>query len=116
MVEKSLMPCCQEKPLGSLLVTVPQTDTGGLGENPKARERTLVKEFGKITPYLRKKECPWWSRGLPTEAAGGRRETAGATVYQKHRSLLRRKPMYRGRRLSGAVRLRGEVSASEALN
>ena len=64
------MPCCQEKPLGSLLVTVPQTDTGGQGENPKARERTLVKEFGKITPYLRKKECPGWCDGLPVKLPG----------------------------------------------
>ena len=30
--------------------TVPQTDTGGLGENPKALERTRVKELGKLTP------------------------------------------------------------------
>ena len=32
------------------LVTVPQTDSGGRGEYPKARERTLVKELGKMTP------------------------------------------------------------------
>ena len=32
------------------LVSVPQTDSGGRGENPKARERTLVKELGKMTP------------------------------------------------------------------
>jgi hypothetical protein len=45
------MPCFQEKPLSfRLQVTVPQTDTGGWGENPKALERTLVKELGKITP------------------------------------------------------------------
>jgi hypothetical protein len=31
-------------------VTVPQTDSGGRGEYPKARERTLVKELGKLTP------------------------------------------------------------------
>ena len=31
-------------------VTVPQTDTGGRGENPKALERTLLKELGKMTP------------------------------------------------------------------
>ena len=31
-------------------VTVPQTDTGGQGENPKALERTRVKELGKIAP------------------------------------------------------------------
>src|SRR5262245_14349733 len=30
--------------------TVPQTDTGGRGEDPKALERTLPKELGKITP------------------------------------------------------------------
>ena len=30
--------------------TVPQTDTGGWGEHPKALERTLVKELGKLTP------------------------------------------------------------------
>ena len=31
-------------------VTVPQTDTGGRGEDPKALERTLLKELGKMTP------------------------------------------------------------------
>ena len=30
--------------------TVPKTDTGGRGEYPKALERTLVKELGKIAP------------------------------------------------------------------
>ncbi len=30
--------------------TVPETDTGGRGEDPKALERTRVKELGKITP------------------------------------------------------------------
>ena len=39
---------------------VPQTDTGGPGENPKAFGRTLVKELGKMTPYPRYKGC---SRG-----------------------------------------------------
>ena len=37
--------------------TVPQTNTGGWDEKSKALERTLAKEFGKITPYLRKKGC-----------------------------------------------------------
>ncbi len=32
------------------LVTVPQTDSGGREEYSKARERTLVKELGKMTP------------------------------------------------------------------
>jgi hypothetical protein len=30
--------------------TVPQTDTGGRGEDPKALERTQLKELGKMTP------------------------------------------------------------------
>jgi hypothetical protein len=37
--------------------TVLITDTGGRGEYPQVRERTLVKELGKFTPYVRKKEC-----------------------------------------------------------
>ncbi len=45
------MPGFQEKPLSFRLgVTVPQTDTGGQGENPQALERTLVKELGKMVP------------------------------------------------------------------
>ena len=32
------------------VVTVPQTDTGGRGEDPKALERTHPKELGKMTP------------------------------------------------------------------
>ena len=45
------MPCFQEKPLSSRQhETVPKTDTGGQGENPKALERTRVKELGKIVP------------------------------------------------------------------
>jgi hypothetical protein len=32
------------------LVTVPQTDSGGLVENTEALERTQVKELGKLTP------------------------------------------------------------------
>jgi hypothetical protein len=31
-------------------VPVPQTDTGRRGEYPQARERTLVKELGKLDP------------------------------------------------------------------
>jgi hypothetical protein len=30
--------------------SVPQTDTGGRGENPKALERTMVKELSKFAP------------------------------------------------------------------
>ena len=43
---------CDEK-----LETVPQTDTGRQVENTKALERTLVKELGKIAPYLWNKVC-----------------------------------------------------------
>ena len=32
-----------------------KTDTGRRGEHPKALERTVVKELGKLTPYVRKK-------------------------------------------------------------
>ena len=35
---------------GGGLLTVPQTNTGGWGEYPKALERTLVKELGKLAP------------------------------------------------------------------
>ena len=45
------MPRFQEKPLSFRpCETVPQTDTGGQGENPKALERTRVKELGKMVP------------------------------------------------------------------
>lgn len=45
------MPRFQEKPLSfRSRKTVPQTDTGGQGENPKALERTRVKELGKMVP------------------------------------------------------------------
>ena len=35
---------------GVILITVLQTDTGGQGEKPKALERTVVKELGKLAP------------------------------------------------------------------
>ena len=51
LAPKWLILSFQEKPLSfSWIVTVPQTDTGGQGENPKALERTLEKELGKLTP------------------------------------------------------------------
>src|SRR5438477_774346 len=42
----------QEKPRvkWSHVVPVPQTDSGGRGENPQALERTLAKELGKLPP------------------------------------------------------------------
>ena len=41
---------CPEKPLARGAPTVPQTDTGRRVEDTQARERTLVKELGKLTP------------------------------------------------------------------
>ena len=38
-------------------VPVPQTDTGRQAENSKANGSRVVKELGKLTPYLREKEC-----------------------------------------------------------
>ena len=35
---------------GRVVVSVPQTDTGRRGEYPKALERTLAQELGKMTP------------------------------------------------------------------
>ena len=49
-VEKSMMSRCREKLLVSVYLPVPQTDTGSRGENPKADGRSIVKEFGKMTP------------------------------------------------------------------
>jgi hypothetical protein len=46
-----LSPSGQEKPLSEeVAVPVPQTDTGRQGEHPKAYEKTLVKELGKMMP------------------------------------------------------------------
>src|SRR5699024_7916797 len=54
---ESLISHCREKPLARFMVPVPQTDTGSQDENSKVSERTLVKELGKMTPYLREKGC-----------------------------------------------------------
>ena len=48
-VGKMLNSRWREKLLWSKRVPVPQTDTGGRGENPKTNGRTLVKELGKMT-------------------------------------------------------------------
>ena len=72
-------------------MTVPQTDTGRQVENTKALKRTVVKELSKLAPQLRKKVCPH----VRVTAEEGRSDQGEATVYQKHRSLQRRKPMYR---------------------
>ena len=45
-----LRPSCQEKLLASYAANRIKTDTGGMVEDTKARERTLVKELGNLTP------------------------------------------------------------------
>ena len=54
---KSKRIAATKSPLGTTCRPVPQSDTGVPGENPKAFGRTLVKELGKMTPYLRYKGC-----------------------------------------------------------
>ena len=57
-VRGTVRKCVREKPRSEAeTVTVPQTDTGRREEDSKALERTLVKELGKLTPYVRKKGC-----------------------------------------------------------
>lgn len=57
-----------KSPLRTRQEPVPQSDTGVLGEHPKAFGRTLVKELGKMIPYLRYKGCS----GSDTRAAENR--------------------------------------------
>jgi hypothetical protein len=87
-----------------------KTDTGRRGEYPKALERTVFKELGNLTPYVRNKgslprtilfrnTAPYpcyycqkqgnrYGHVLERMVRGGRSEVALATVYQKHSSLL----------------------------
>ena len=87
LIWKSKRLVAAKSPPGTTHRPVPQSDTGVPGENPKAFGRTLVKELGKMTPYPRYKGC--------SLARGSRRESALATVYQKHRTLPTRKRTYR---------------------
>ena len=54
---EALLHPATKSPLRTTSRPVPQSDTGVLGEYPKAFGRTLVKELGKMTPYLRYKGC-----------------------------------------------------------
>ena len=72
-------------------MSVPQTDTGGWGENPKASGPMFVKELGKIAGVPSVYTLP----ALSQERAG-RSERPLPTVYQKLRSVLKRKLMYTG--------------------
>ena len=79
----------RETPLGRCPLPVPQTDPGRLVEETKVDERTLAKELGKLTPYLRKKGCCERVKPLAGGARGSRRVQAQATGYHNHRSLLK---------------------------
>jgi hypothetical protein len=74
---------------GRALLPVPQTDTGGLVEETQADERTLVKELGKLIPYLRKKGCSPRCTPLRWKPSESRRVQAHATGYQNLSSLLK---------------------------
>ena len=52
---EALLHPATKSPLGTIHRPVPQSDTGVLGEHPKAFGRTLVKELGKMAPYPRYK-------------------------------------------------------------
>ena len=54
---EALLHPATKSPPGTIDRPVPQSDTGVLGEHPKAFGRTLVKELGKMIPYLRYKGC-----------------------------------------------------------
>ena len=47
---KSVIPCFQEKPLGSIYGARTKTDTGGRVEHTEAIGGTAVKELGKMAP------------------------------------------------------------------
>ena len=57
LFQKSLLQPATKNPPWTIHRPVPQTDTGGPGEHPQAFGRTLVKELGKMTLYLRYKGC-----------------------------------------------------------
>ena len=54
---EALLHPAAKSPLVTKYRPVPQSDTGVLGEHPKAFGRTLVKELGKMIPYPRYKGC-----------------------------------------------------------
>ena len=74
---------------GSHVLPVPDTDTGGLIEEIKADERTLVKELGKLIPYLWKKGCSPRCTPSRWKPSASRSDKAQATGYQNLSSLLK---------------------------
>lgn len=55
LFRKSSLVAATKNPSGTIQRPVPESDTGVRGEYPKAFGRTLVKELGKFSPYLRYK-------------------------------------------------------------
>ena len=97
-----MMECLEKVQSVKVAGSVPQTDTGRRGENPKVYETTSVKELGKTASVT--------SGDALSDFTSDRSERSQATVYQKRRSLPNRKVMYRGRPLASVRRLRGWVS------
>ena len=64
----------------------PETDTGGLVEYTKALERRVLKELGKLPPYLRKKEA----RCKRKLSSGAQAQGGSDCLNKKHRALLSR--------------------------
>ena len=60
----------QEKPFGDDHDARTKTDTGRCGEKPQALERTVVKELGKLTPYVRNKGALPRKRRAQRKGAG----------------------------------------------
>ena len=64
--------CFDAVPGNSLPVqSVPETDTGGQVEYTKALERSVLKDLGKLPPYLRKKEARYKRKLLSGAQARG---------------------------------------------
>ena len=68
-------------------MTVPQTDSGGRGEYPKARERTLVKELGKIDTVTSGEGVPSCGEGLTRPERRGVAEKRGLRLFTKNTGL-----------------------------
>ena len=84
---------------------VPQTDTGGLEEYSKVSERRMFQELGNKTT----RNFGRWVACCSRKAKQVAIKICLPTVYQKHKSLQRRNPLYRGWRPPSAGKLRGEV-------
>ena len=97
----------RKMPVKGCKESVLQTNTGGRVEYTKVIERTILKELCNTTGR-KLARCPPQCSNVP-----GRSEYRWATVYQKHRSLLNRKMMYRGWHLPSASNLKLGVTSPQ---